>query len=269
MGLFIFMPIASTEIIWVIIVATCIFVLAPLFLLFYVKQNNWQKIKDIEEKKEMNQKFEAELLKTHIEVQEQTMQTIASDLHDNIGQLLSLTALTLNSIDIQQQKKAEKKVGDSLSLVNKSIKELRELAKLLQGEQLVALGLGQALQQEFDWLKRTGAYQLQFNNQLIDIKITSPNKDLIVLRLLQEIFNNIIKHAKAKHIAIDVHFKNDSLHLNVKEDGIGFDYEIVKKENRGMGLQSLQKRVAMINGTINIFSEPKLGSSITIEIPYP
>ena len=223
----------------------------------------------VEEKKEMNQKFEAELLKTHLEVQEQTMQTIASDLHDNIGQLLSLTALTLNSIEIQQQKKAEKKVGDSLSLVNKSIKELRELAKLLQGEQLVALGLGHALQQEFNWLKKTGAYQLQFNNQLIDLKINSPNKDLIVLRLLQEIFNNIIKHAKAKNIAIDAHLKNNILYLNVKEDGVGFDYETVKKENQGMGLQSLQKRVAMINGTIDIYSEPKLGTTITIEIPYP
>jgi signal transduction histidine kinase len=252
-----------------IIIISLIFLIICLSLIFIVVLYNQRRRLHVEEKKEMNQKFEAELLQTHLEVQEQTMQTIAADLHDNIGQLLSLTALTLNSIEIQQQKKAEKKVGDSLSLVNKSIKELRELAKLLQGEQLVASGLGHALQQEFDWLKKTGAYQLQFNNQLIDLKINSPNKDLIVLRLLQEIFNNIIKHARAKHIAIDAHLTNDILHLNVKEDGIGFDYEIVKKENHGMGLQSLQKRIVMINGTIDIYSEPKLGTTITIEIPYP
>lgn len=217
----------------------------------------------------MNQKFEAELLKTQIEVQEQTMQTIAADLHDNIGQLLSLTTLTLSSIDLEHQQKAEKKIGDSLTLLNKSIQELRELAKVLHGEQLIAQGLGHALQQECNWLKKTEAFQLQFNNQLSDVKNSSPQKDLIILRLVQEIFNNIIKHAQAKNIVVDVYLNHEMLYLEVKEDGIGFDYENIQKEKMGMGLASLQKRVSMINGNIKINSVPQKGTAIHIQIPYP
>lgn len=257
------------EIYTLLFAVVSVFLILACFIVYFVLLYKRKQQKTALEKEAMKLHYEAELLKTHIEVQEQTMQTIAADLHDNIGQLLSLTTLTLGSIDLQQQKKAEKKIGDSLSLVNKSIQELRELAKLLHGEQVITLGLGHALQQEFYWLKKTEAYQLKFNNQLIDLKITSPDKDLIILRLLQEIFNNIIKHAQASQIEINAHIANETLYLSVKEDGIGFDYETIKDEKLGMGLSSLQKRVAMINGVITINSAPQQGTSITIEIPYP
>lgn len=263
------MPAQRTDLFTAIILISILFFIIALGLVFLVGIYNQRRKLHIEEKRFLNQKFDAELLKTQIEVQEQTMQTIAADLHDNIGQLLSLTMLTLSSIDVDAKEKAQKKINDSQALVNKSIQELRELAKLLQGEQLVALGLGHALQQECDWLKRTGTYKLQFNNQLADLDLNSPSKDLIILRLLQEIFNNIIKHAQARHIAVETYLNDGILYLQVKEDGIGFDYESIKKASPGMGLASLQKRIALIDGTIHIYSEPKLGTSITIEIPYP
>jgi len=217
----------------------------------------------------MNQNFESELLKTHLEVQEQTMQTIATDLHDNIGQLLSLTTLTLNSVNLKDVKRSEEKIATSLSLVNKSIKELRDLAKILQGEQLLETGLGNALQQELDRLERIGGYELKVNNRLIDSSTSSPKKDLIILRLLQEIINNIIKHAAATCIEIDVHLTGEHLFLSVTENGVGFDYEQVKKQNRGIGLYSIHKRIEMIAGNIQISRLNPNGTIIAIEIPYP
>ncbi|WP_316755793.1 sensor histidine kinase [Pedobacter aquatilis] len=217
----------------------------------------------------MQQKFEAEILKTHIEVQEQTMQTIATELHDNIGQLLSLTTLTLNSINVSENEKATEKVNNSLSLVNKSIKEIRELAKILHGEQIVESGIGNAIEQEINWLKRVGGYELSINNDLLDVKVSSPDKDLIILRLLQEIINNIIKHAQATSIQIDTGLKNDTLLLTVKENGVGFDYNEAKNKKTGMGLASIQKRIEMIKGKIDVNSAIEKGTSIFIEIPYP
>jgi signal transduction histidine kinase len=217
----------------------------------------------------MQQKFEAEILKTHIEVQEQTMQFIATELHDNIGQLLSLTTLTLNSINVNESDKASEKIANSLTLVNKSIKELRELAKLLHGEQIVETGLGNAIEQEINWLRKVGGYTLSINNDLLENKISSPNKDLIILRLLQELVNNIIKHAQATHIQIDTYLKNDILLLTVKENGIGFNYDEAKKLKTGMGLSSVQKRIEMIEGKIDVNSGAENGTSIFIEIPYP
>ncbi|WP_165501398.1 sensor histidine kinase [Pedobacter psychrodurus] len=217
----------------------------------------------------MQQKFESEILQTRVEVQDQTMQSIATELHDNVGQLLSLTTLTLNSVNLNDGEKAKKKIDNSLALVNKSIKELRELAKLLHGEQLVENGIGHAIDQEINWLNKAGTYELKINNQLIDLQIASPNKDLILLRLLQEVINNIIKHAQATHIQIDSYLTGNVLHLRVAENGVGFNPEEIKSKKSGMGLNSIYKRIEMINGKLILNSAPGEGTSISIEVPYP
>lgn len=209
------------------------------------------------------------MLQTRVEVQDQTMQSIATELHDNVGQLLSLTTLTLNSVNLNDGEKARKKIDNSLALVNKSIKELRELAKLLHGEQLVENGIGHAIDQEINWLNKAGSYELKINNQLTDLQITSPNKDLIILRLLQEIINNIIKHAQATDILIDSHLADHILHLRVAENGIGFNPEEIRSKKAGMGLNSIYKRIEMINGKLILNSTPGEGTSISIEVPYP
>lgn len=221
------------------------------------------------EKQMMQQQFESELLKTQIEVQEQTMQTIATDLHDNIGQLLSLTNLTLSSVDLKNPEKAIQKIDNSINLVNLSIKELRDLAKLLQGEQLIEIGLSYAIQQEISWLEKSERHHINASIELEDITAQVPNKDLIILRLLQEIFNNIIKHSEATDLFINAYIKEEILYLNVRDNGIGFDYDKTIKAKNGLGLQSLYKRVQLINGKILIQSTPSIGTTISVEIPYP
>lgn len=217
----------------------------------------------------MQQKFESEMLQARVEVQDQTMQSIATELHDNVGQLLSLTTLTLNSVNLADEVKAKKKIENSLELVNKSIKELRELAKLLHGEQLVENGIGHAIDQEISWLSKSGAYAIKVNNTLADSGHSSPDKDLIILRLLQEIINNIIKHAQATEIQIDAQLKTGTLSLIVQENGVGFKPDEIKARKSGMGLNSIYKRIEMINGKLILNSAPGEGTSISIEIPYP
>ena len=241
----------------------------PLFLILYMSSYTRHKKNHALEKQQMHQQFESEILQARIEVQDQTMQTIATELHDNVGQLLSLTTLTLNSVDLSQTEKAEKKISSSLNLITKSIKELRELAKLLHGEQIVENGIGYAIEQEINLLNKTGAYQIEINNRLMDLVERSPDKDLIILRLLQEIINNIIKHANATTISFDAFSTNKILHLNIKENGIGFDQEKASAKKSGMGLNSIYKRIEMINGKLTLNSSTNTGTIILIEIPYP
>lgn len=259
----------TTKIAILVAISTLVFLLVPMFLILYIRSYNRHKKNHVLEKQNMQQKFESEMLQTRVEVQDQTMQSIATELHDNVGQLLSLTTLTLNSVNLNDGEKARKKIDNSLALVNKSIKELRELAKLLHGEQLVENGIGHAIDQEINWLNKAGAYELKINNRLTDLQITSPNKDLILLRLLQEIINNIIKHAQATCIQIDAHLTNNILHLRVAENGIGFNPEEIKSKKSGMGLNSIYKRIEMINGKLILNSTPGEGTSISIEVPYP
>jgi len=259
------MQTSNQEIATIVGLSTLVFLLAPAFLLLYVSSYNRRKKDHITEKKTLQSEYEADLLKTQLEVQEQTMKTIAADLHDNIGQLLSLTSLTLGSITVSDEK-AAKKLDDSQQLVRRSIKELRQLANLLHGDEIIETGLVDAIKYEVEWLRKSGCYVMSFNNNIDNDPGLSPKKDLILFRLLQEVINNIIKHSSATEIVIDLDHAQGKLSLSITDNGIGFFVEEVKK---GMGLSNLLKRTKAIQGEIDILSALNKGTTIAIKVPYP
>jgi signal transduction histidine kinase len=252
-----------------IIIVTLIFLTPPAFIVVYMLINSRRKKRHIEEKEMMKLTFNAELVKTQLEVQEQTMQTIGADLHDNIGQLLSLTSLTLNSVELDNPAKAQQKIDAAIDLTIRSIKEMRLLGKLLQGDQLVVLGLSEAIRHEISWIEKSGKYLVTYMDEGEMPAVNNPDKDLILFRILQEIINNIIKHAAATAINIKLEYLDNVLQLRVSDNGVGFDADNLPAEQRGMGLQNIQKRAGIIGGQAAILSSPGEGTNITIFIPYP
>jgi len=263
------MQISPKEINTLIILITLVFLLAPGFLLLYINLYNRRKKKHIEEKALMQQTFAAEILKTQLEVQEQTMQTIGADLHDNIGQLLSLTSLTLGSIEIEDVNKAQQKINSALDLNSRCIKELRLLGKLLQGEQLISNGLTEAISHEIAWIEKAGQYQIDYQTENECAESSNPDKDLLVFRILQEILNNIIKHAFATQIKIKLDCRDNYLELTVEDNGAGFSTNEMTEKQNGMGLHNIRKRTELMGGEVNIQSEPGAGTFVKLNIPYP
>lgn len=260
---------ANNDIKELIIITTLIFLIAPAFLVLYIFIYNQRKKRHIEEKKLMRLTFESELIKTQMEIREQTMQTIGADLHDNIGQLLSLTSLTLNSVKLEDAEKAQLKIDAALDLTMRSIKEMRLLGKLLQGEQLIALGLPEAIRHEINWMERSGQYLVNYDIEGEQPAQNNPDKDLILFRILQEVFNNIIKHSKAKDISIKLVYNEQGVRLQVIDNGMGFEVNHLSEDQKGMGLLNIQKRAEIVGGEIFIQSQPGEGTCIDIFIPYP
>ena len=252
-----------------VLITTAIFLIAPAFIVVYIFIYNQRKKLHIQEKAQMKLSFEAEIAKTQLEVQEQTMQTIGAELHDNIGQLLSLTSLTLNSIELDNVAKARQKIDDSIDLTLRSIKEMRLLGHLLQGDQLVAIGLAEAVSQLISWMERTGRYELIYTATDELPAASSPDKDLIIFRILQEMFNNIIKHAGATRITVSLDYGSGILTLSVQDNGVGFIAVEAPLADHGMGLQNIRKRAAIIGGEAAISSDPGQGTQAIITIPYP
>jgi len=260
---------AGEEIRNTVIIATAIFLVAPAFIVVYISVYNNRKKRHIEEKKLMQLTFASELTKTQLEVQEQTMQTIGADLHDNIGQLLSLTSQTLKSIELDNQAKARQKIDTSIDLTVRSIKEMRLLGHLLQGDQLVAVGLAEAIRQLISWMERSGKYKLVYTvGDEIPAK-GNADKDLIIFRITQEIFNNIIKHADASEITIGLDYEQGMLSLRIADNGVGFAADEAPPGKHGMGLQNIRKRAGIIGGEANINSDQGKGTQIIISVPYP
>ena len=195
---------SETTIIFIIIFTTGIFLVVAVFLFTYVISYSKRKARHKLEKLVLKKQFHDELLKTEFEVQEQTRKNLAADLHDNIGQLLSLTNVTLASININDIEKAEQKIADTQELVTRSIRELRQLSKIIHGEQLIQQGLQKTIEQEIVWLERNGHYSVSFIYELPDFESNTSDKDLFTYRLLQECINNVIKHSGANKIKIEL-----------------------------------------------------------------
>ena len=215
----------------------------------------------------LQKNFETELLRTQMEVQEQTLKTVAYDLHDNIGQLLSLTTITLSSIKLDDKQNTAEKIALVEDLTIRSIKEVKALSRLLHGEEIVSRGLKAAIEFELEWLKRSERFEvmLQYNQ----VPFNGDNaQETIIFRLFQEIINNIIQHARATQISIDLEGDVDSFKITIKDNGVGFNVEETLSRNAGMGLHNIIKRSNMINGSATINSTSEKGTSITITVPY-
>lgn len=261
------MQISSKELLFFIGTTTVIFLIAPLFLIVYVNLYNRRKKKHAEEKESLKQAFDTELLKTQMEVQEQTLKTIGYDLHDNIGQLLGLTVMTLGSINIRDTEKAGEKVAAAEALAKRAVKELRALSRLLHGEELLHRGLVDAIAFELEYLERSDLFKISYTHPDTPLPPLA-DKVTIVFRLFQEILNNIVRHAQANEIVINLATAGNVLTLSIQDNGSGFDVTDIMKQHRGMGLQNIQKRAGMIGGQAQIQSAPGAGTTIKITIPY-
>ncbi|MFC0513374.1 sensor histidine kinase [Mucilaginibacter angelicae] len=252
-----------------VVISTLIFLLAPVSILAYVIIYNKKKKDHLIEKEQMRVRFQEELEKTQIEIQEQTLQTVGADLHDNIGQLLSLTSLTLGSIELNEFSIEQTKVNAAIELTGRSIMELRLLGRIIQGTQILEMGLIDAILQELKWIEKSGRFKVNYTFGKISCESAENGKNLIIFRVLQESLNNIIKHSAATLIDIHLTCTNDTMKLIIIDNGKGFDPAIIHEKRSGMGLMHIFKRVSLMEGQLNIQSFPGGGCKIEVLIPYP
>ena len=212
--------------------------------------------------------LETELLRTQMEVQEQTLKTIAYDLHDNIGQLLSLTTITLSSINLDDKAKTAEKIAMVEDLTARSTREVKALSRMLHSEELISRGIFAAIEFELDWMKRSDRFQITFVKPSSGSFTTDSSRETILFRLFQEIINNIIQHSKATEIFVTLEQVEGWLKLTIRDNGVGFDVDETLKRKTGMGLYNIKKRAAIINGTAIINSTHGAGSVIVITVPY-
>lgn len=227
-----------------------------------INYRNKQKKNKIE-KQLMQQQFQQQLLQTQLEIQEQTFNAISQEIHDNVGQILSLAKVQMNIAE-EQQNNNPFILKDVKENINRALEELRGIAKNLSTDRIEELDFLQILQTEIDRINKLKNIQCSLTITGANKKIGTKYK-LIIFRIIQETINNILKHAKATQINIAINFLEKQLITIVTDNGIGFNTTIACT---GLGLQSITKRAALIGGNALIKSEINKGTSITLNIPY-
>ncbi len=255
------------EVVIVIIGGTLIMLVLMIFIVsfFFIHAKRQQTHKL--EKASLEAQFNEEILTAKNEVQESTMKHIARELHDNIGQMLSLIKIQLNTID--EENPGLKRVGDSKEFLSKALKDLRGLSKTLNSDNILHAGLLKAIEFELERVEKTGIFKVSFENGIQDWDM-KPQIEIIVFRMFQELIQNSIKHSAAKNIKVSLQEMPEVYTLEVLDDGKGFDFEEkskLKGFGSGAGLDNLVNRAKLIGGGLKVKSAVGKGTKTMLTIP--
>jgi two-component system, NarL family, sensor kinase len=240
------------------------FILGMIF--FYQRRRQKQERELIRLKEE----YEQEVLRSQLEIQETTMKTIAQELHDNIGQTLSVIKLWMSIAPIEKDHEAYEGVQNSKEMLHKVIRDMADLTKSLHTDRIADIGLSEAINFDLASIRRAGVLKIHFDT--VGDEFHFPDqKSIFIFRMYQEMINNIIKHSKAGSVKVELFYSgNDTFVMTIQDDGVGFDVKQKKESgsgSSGLGLKSMQNRAKMIGGNLSIQSEPGKGTAITVTVP--
>lgn len=248
----------SREVIIGVVTGTLFILLFSIVMMLVLINFLRRKKKMMYEKQVRESQFQQALLQTQLEMQEHTFKTVSQEIHDNVGQILSLAKVNLSILTMEG--KSDPKITDVAELVGKAIRELRDLSAGYYADRLAEEGLIIAIQHELQQLEKTGLFTTSFHSEMNRLPVDK-SKTIFLYRMVQEICNNIVKHANATHVDIRIIKKDQEVRIEIKDDGKGFD-ESDERFKPGIGLSSIRQRAAMIGADAQIQSEPGLGTSI-------
>jgi signal transduction histidine kinase len=204
------------------------------------------------------------IIETSIQVQEREREEIGKELHDNINQILAAAKLYLDIAMKEMEEAPPEAVLRCYQNLNHAMEEIRQLSQSLVAPSLGGIGLDQALLKLVGNLPQMASLQLNLDTEGYREDIDDENIKLTCYRIVQIQLNNIIRHAQAKTVGIQLIKTPGYLELKIQDDGIGFN---TTKKNTGIGLRNINNRVGFYNGSVRIDSQPGNGCTLTVTIP--
>jgi PAS domain S-box-containing protein len=218
---------------------------------------------DVTMRKEAEQAL-ADMSRKLIAAQEQERTRIARELHDDINQRLAMLAVELEQVQ-NDPSEIQQRVSELLKQTTEISNDVQALSHDLHSSQLEYLGAVAGMK---NWCKEFGERQGMQIDCRQDVRSTLPQEiGLCLFRVLQETLHNAAKHSGVKRTEVQLYEESDEIHLTIRDLGKGFDVEAAKK-GRGLGLTSMQERVRLVNGTIEIQSKPMGGTTIHVRVPF-
>ena len=236
------------------------------FLLFRNYRAGVEKRVQAERMAALEKQREADQLRSMINGEEQERKRIAQELHDGLGTLLATVKLQFNAVqnerpDIDTVKSYQK----ADNLLDEACTEVRKISYNLMPAILQQYGLEYALQDLCEGINRSGRLEVSFIPYGLDYNFDDQTA-VSVYRIVQELVKNTLRHAEASELIVQLSVEDDALNIVVEDDGQGFD-PAEKLQNPGIGLQSIQSRLALLGGKMEVESSPQAGATFNIDIP--
>ena len=218
----------------------------------------------------MRAEYQKDLLKATIHAQEKERKRISQDLHDDIGAMLSTIRLSLNGI-VKGQSLTDQQTGkiqNTKSLIDETVRNVRRISHDLLPATLEEFGLSHAMEQLLQKIELNTNLEVEYHIEH-EIPKLNKTKELALYRIIQELCNNIIKHAEASKIEVWLTRNNDNLEIVIMDNGNGFYARTVdSRTSLGLGLKNIESRLSMIDADINYEPAPLKGTKVQIKTGY-
>lgn len=250
----------------ILIFGTLILSLFTFFIILYIMLQKRRQHRHIMETQELEYKFKEELLQSRIEVQEQSLRYFSEEIHDNIGQVLSLVKLHMYKISQQADNKViTESAVQGTELLTKAIADLRTISQTANGSFVLGSDL-------LDILRKEAGYVASAKGMLCELTVSGTpvvlqqEQQLLIFRIVQESMANALKHGNATKIDITVGYEPQRFSLSVADNGYGFTMPEGGKPN-GLGLINMTNRARLLNGNFTIRSKEGEGTIVNLQIP--
>jgi two-component system, NarL family, sensor kinase len=212
---------------------------------------------NFEEKQQNQINFLNEINRTKIEIKDETLRKVANELHDNIGQILALTRIHIKSL---QKKYPDEKLEELNLLTEKALNEVRSLSKLINMDAIENFNFTDSLSSLLRSIEQTNIIKSHFEIEG-EYQMFNPDIEMVLFRICQEFLSNTLKHAQCENIKLILSYKIDGLHIELYDDGKGFDVQHVQK---GSGLNNLYQRAQSIGAQLSLTSEKSKGTRLHV-----
>ena len=238
---------------------------ALLIVLLSVVSYRQQRLRRKQLAREFELKTEIAEIETQNMLQEQRI-SISRDLHDNIGSHLTFIISSINNLMYKYKNQNDALFEQLKKIESFAAETIAELRDTIWAMDVVNFQFEDLKTRLINFIEKQRAVNPDFSIEFeVDEKLYEPTLNsfagITIYRIIQESTNNTLKHSKATKLTISINLKNESLHIQLKDNGIGFDMESC---NRGHGLYNMEKRCQELNGDINIQSEPGKGTTISL-----
>lgn len=215
-----------------------------------------------------HQKKNLALYKEKLQVEINTLETersrIASDLHDELGPMISTVKLLVNNVSLQSSAE-EETMRKANQYIDSILHQVRTISNNLMPQALKRKGLQVAVEEFISEINDKGKMKIHFTcDALPDLP---PESEIHLYRIIQEATHNAAKHASASQVEIGLYKMATGICLKLEDDGVGFDSKSVAVTFRGLGLHNITSRVETLKGTIFLDTGPGIGTKYSIEIP--
>ena len=212
---------------------------------------------------------EKRLLSVMIQAEENERKRLAKDLHDGLGPLLSTVKMSLSALKKSNNAETNTEIINNLETATiEAIRSIKDISNNLSPHVLDNFGLDKAIRNFLQKIINTGTIKIIYNSNVNNHRFDA-NTEAIIYRVICELVNNTIKHAKAKKIIIDLNYDLCGIKLYYKDDGSGFETNaLFKSQEKGTGLYNIISRIHSLKGKVEFNSSTGNGTEVLIEIPF-